>query len=344
MRSKLPFYVVLGLVSLASIWLIIKLFSSPTEENEQASNSRMKTRTSSGSKGDQSADREGLIKSTWGAKGSKDRFGRDLKARAQIDNETQNLKTLFEQGDLSVVKERLDKLLADNPNVPEYVAMLGDYYLALDDYASAEKTVRKLLELDPKNLFARETLSRTLAVRGNLEEAREEIFRVLRDNPGSESAMRKVLTYADMSGSPEHGVEDLRGMIADNPQNGNAYVVLAEKMAEMGNSEEAFNLSLKGAENDPENPGNHRILSIQYALKGDVQNSLVHSRYWSQFETNPQYKPAADLNYLERLEFAGNKAEAYEFAMNVDSDDPELQAKAEEIIKKYHPKNRTSKR
>ncbi len=335
--NKLSFYLVLGGLSIGSLWLIIKLLSSSSRDEETAS-SRVKTRSESSSElktasSSKKNEKEGLFTSIWSKSGSaKDRFGRDLKARAVIENETQNMKTLFESGDLGQMKARLDDLLKRYPNVPEYIALLGDYHLALDNYEEAEATVRQLLELDPDNLFARETLARTLAVRGNMDEAREELNEVLEKNPGSESALRKLVAFGEVQGDPAQGIADLRKQIAKNPKNGVAYVVLAESLLERGNTQEAYKASLEGVKNAPMVAGNYRNLSIYYSIQGDAKKSLEYARPWAEREDNPQYQAVAQAHLLHELERSGNVQEACETALRMDSDDPEVQAAANAMI------------
>lgn len=342
MRAKFSFYLVLGTVAVVSLWLIFKLFQSPSEEKSESAG-RIKTRDekSSTSSSSKANEKEGLYKSIWSTgSGAKDRFGRDLKERAVVDNEIQNMRTLFEKGDLNQVKALLDNLLKAHPDTPEYVAMLGDYYLALDKYEAAEQTVRHLLELDPKNSFARETLARTLAVRGKIDEARQEVYEVLHNNPRQESAIEKLIVFASMQGQEEKGMNEVRQFINNNPKNGPAYSVLAEKFLERGETEQAFKWAQAGAKNDPLAPGNHRLLAVHNAVNGNMPNYLEHSRMWAQYENNPDYRAAAELNLLQALEQNGQGEEAYDVALRVDTMDPDLKAKADEIIQKAGSQNK----
>ncbi len=337
MRSKVSFYLVLGASLLGSTWLFSRLISPPLDSKKAAERIKTEENKSPEAAAVEKA-KDKLFHSIW-MKGStaKDRFGRDLKARAVIDIETQSLRALFQKGDFVLVKAKLDELLKDNPNVPEYVAMLSDYYLALDKFENAQDAVRRLLALDPKNSIARETLARTLAVTGNLEEAKDEIYKVLRDNPQSESALQKLIVFAGMEGSEEKGIAEVREYVNQNPKSGAAYSVLAEKFLERGETAKAFEWAEAGAKADPTHAGNHRLLAVHHAVSGNMATYLEESRLWAQFESNTDYRAAADLNLLQALQQNGRFEEAYDVALRVETEDPDLRAKAEEIISKRQP-------
>lgn len=277
----------------------------------------------------------GLYRSMFGSGKLKDRFGRDLQEKAKIDLEADQLKNLFESGSWGEIKTRLDALLKDHPDVPEYVAMQADYLLAMDKYADAEKTIRHLIKLDPKNNYARETLARTLAVQGRVDDARDEVYEVLKNNPRSQSAMHKLVVFGEMQNDPEKGIQEIRQMIANNPENGAAHAVLSEALLERGRSQEAVQVAMQGAKADPASPGNHRVLAIHYAVEGKREEFLEHARQWAQFESNPEYRAAAELNLLEALEQNKLGDEAYEIALRLETNDPDLKAKAEEIVSRH---------
>ena len=323
---------------LGTIWLVGRLFS-PASMTSSSLPSLGSTQVEAKKEASEKKSGEKLFGSIWfSGPSAKDRFGRDLNTRAKIDLETQAMRVLFEKGDLALVKSKLDELLKNSPNVPEYVAMLGDYYLALDKYEQAEGAVRRLLEIDPKNTFARETLARALAVSGRLEEAREELYKVLSANPHQESALQKLIVFSGMEGSEEQGIAEVKDFIVSNPKIGAGYSVLAEKYLERGDIAKAYEWAKAGAEADQTHAGNHRLLAVHYAVQGDMAGYLRESRSWAQFESDPEYRAAADLNLIQALQKNGHQEEAYDVALRVETDDVDLKAKAEEIISKYRPR------
>jgi tetratricopeptide (TPR) repeat protein len=132
-------------------------------------------------------------------------------------------------------------------------------------------------------------------------------------------------------------------MIKENPKNGPAYVVLAETLLERGRTEQAYKVSLEGVRNAPRVAGNYRNLAVHYAVRGDMKNYVDYSRSWAELETNPQYKGAAELNYLQALMQSGNESEAFEVALRTNSDNPEVQAAANAIVEQVQKKKSKSR-
>lgn len=339
MNSKISFYIVLGVVVLASAWLVLRMIGPSNEEAKSSHKSEQRsTRVGIREKGTEtqshsSADKPGLFKGLWDRSGSgKDRFGRDLKEMAKVSQESTQLREMFLNGNLVEVKARLDQLMKDSPNVPEYVALLGDYYLALDKYEEAESTVRKLVDMDPNNSFAREILARTLAVRGNMKEAWSELYESLKINPQSESAIEKLVVFGQMRGDTDEGLGELKTFANNHPDNAHARVVLAEKLLDRGETDGAVRAAEEGARIDPSVAGNYRILSAHYSIEGNLKSYLDSAKKWAENETDPQYREAADINLIRAYQANGMVDEAREAAFRTEASSEDGRRFIEQVL------------
>jgi predicted Zn-dependent protease len=84
---------------------------------------------------------------------------------------------------LPTLREEIDIILALAPDHPGALGLAGNVELALPwgDLDKAEAAFRKGLKIDPRNTAVRLDLARLLIKRGNYDEARKELRRVLNE-------------------------------------------------------------------------------------------------------------------------------------------------------------------
>jgi tetratricopeptide (TPR) repeat protein len=107
----------------------------------------------------------------------------------------------------SSLREAIDR---DPHNYTLYL-MLGNLQLnELDDLDAAEKSYRKVLELNPKETDVREALAQTLIEEGELGEARDEYEKLKEQNKISYQGLYDLGRIYVRTGRPQEGLQDIK--------------------------------------------------------------------------------------------------------------------------------------
>ena len=105
------------------------------------------------------------------------------------------------------LREAIDR---DPHNYTLYL-MLGNLQLnELDDLGAAEKSYRKVLELNPKETDVREALAQTLIEEGELGEARDEYEKLKEQNKISYQGLYDLGRIYVRTGRPQEGLQDIK--------------------------------------------------------------------------------------------------------------------------------------
>lgn len=178
----------------------------------------------------------------------------ELKTAAEVENNIKVLTDLYDQGADADFLERLKSLIAQNSDVKEYAALLGDFYYNEGNWVEAEKAVRRLVELDPQNNFAKTSLAEILAVQGHYQDGQRINEQVLEHDPRNLDAMYGILSITDLQGRGELGVKVLEDLNKKDPSNGNVAAVLADSLLARGKSSDALKMAEATLKLDANNP------------------------------------------------------------------------------------------
>lgn len=299
MRSNLIVYVLVGGIFCLTAYLSYEFFLSD-ETDDSLSSSVAPTARSLESRREErfeleanttSPSKNELQDSVWAdesfsGRNSKDRFGRDLAQFAEVRATTNRLQEQLNKGDWQSVELELKRLLEKDPNIPEYQAMLGDYYLLLEQYGDAEEPVRKLMELDSSNLYAKITLADIVSVNGKPDEALSLIDEVLREQPDNSLALRGLLSTSAMKGPEElaRAEEKLKDLWMQNADNINAGSELVSHFISRGQMNEAEEIAEEIKRFDPESVAAQKTLAKLASAQFKQQEWLSHARQWVDLE------------------------------------------------------------
>jgi tetratricopeptide (TPR) repeat protein len=258
MGSRIYFYLVISLMLVVSGYVVFRLFFNGGSESRVSQSIQPK-----GDKQQKPSSTMRFSNSVTSGSGSvwtdprlKDvnAVGGELKTSAEIENNLKNLTSLYDQGADAEFLQRLKDLIAQNPNVKEYAALLGDYYYNEGSWAEAETAIKRLIELDPQNNFAKTAFGEVLAIQGRYEDGRHNDELVLASDPRNVDAMYGLIAIADMQGKPELGLKAVEEHYRKDPSNGNAAAVYAEGLFARGNLTEGYNIGSEALKLDPANP------------------------------------------------------------------------------------------
>ena len=146
------------------------------------------------------------------------------------------------------------KALESSPVTPSIATVRGRMALAHSDFESAYRAFNAALALDPNAIQAAWGRAETDRRFGNNEQARQELLRVLERDPKNLQALESLKQLdSDFSRWPE--AEDLeRRIIAADPHAGaSAYAQLAEMFLRSGDLEHAYNAMQDCLARDPYN-------------------------------------------------------------------------------------------
>ena len=131
-------------------------------------------------------------------------------------------------------------LLEKAPDVPEVHVNLGFVYAAREDWASAEASYLKALELRPGAADAAAALATVYRETGRLQMAADLVERTANENPGDALAQLNKGIYLVGANENERAIGAFEAAIAADPAMAEAYFRLGALMVGQGNSPEAI--------------------------------------------------------------------------------------------------------
>jgi arylsulfatase A-like enzyme/Tfp pilus assembly protein PilF len=151
------------------------------------------------------------------------------------------------------------------------------------------------LEEVPRDVFARQVLASTYAVRGEYEQALEHFTRALELAPGevgTHLGIANMLLGLDRIDDARNKAYEIRDM---DPERGDVYVLLARIEARMHNEDEAFALLDKAIELDPGSAGPHA-----YNFMGHLHHQALRCQ-----EAREAFNKAIEIDGLNGEAHAG---------------------------------------
>lgn len=202
-----------------------------------------------------------------------ERAARELSTGAEVRSNLEILGQLLQQDQSTEFLTRVNQLIADHPNVAEYVAIKADYYYMDQNWVAAEETVERLLELDPENILARGTLGELKGILGKYDEGLQTLDIVLERDPANLQALYGVISISDLQGQSDLGIKRILDLADQHPQSGNIAVVKADILFSQGKRAERREVLSRAMESDPTNPHPFRVAASDALRDGDYEES-----------------------------------------------------------------------
>lgn len=291
MSGKFGFYAILSAIVVLTLWVGSYVFS-PFEkesseqvvqkhsENADAKESERELRQKSPEAKESQRKRpssvwqdERFFEGDWEA-----RFGRSLKENAQIERKLDQLSELYQARRDEEFLSRLEPLIEENPDVPEYVALLGDYHYNEGNWEEAEEAISDLLELDPENSFARTTLAEVHLYQRENDKALDALNSVLEQDPGYPDALNGLVALYEVQGNLEKGYARIEEIYQENPNNGNTAAVYAETLAAQMRFEERREVLEQAVRDEPDNLLIRNALAEEAITEEDFEAAREHVR------------------------------------------------------------------
>lgn len=291
MKTKLLYLGVLSVLSLSAYFLIQDLFltdeSSPQDEiklsekttksaetpqsHDPSDSARKSRRLSEGSKVSKKAKN-----SVWGENWFKS-DDPSAQERLTINQEITDLKKLYFKDRKAYLAKALE-LHQQNPNVPEYVAAVGDYYLNEGDKANAAVYLEKLIELKPDNYFARNTLADIHAKSGDYSKARDIYLGTINQGSDNLYAYQGYLTSSMILGKQSEAQADILKRYEANPKQTNLALTAAQVLMAQNKIKERERVLAQIQKNDPYHPIFNQVRALESLSKGDHEAVLRYGQ------------------------------------------------------------------
>jgi len=162
----------------------------------------------------------------------------------------------------------LQKLIAENPEMPMPYSKLGDCYLKMHEFEKAEPAFRKAMVLEPKFTGAEMGLAKTFMRLGNFEEATTVLEKVTARIPNqAEAHVLLQIAYARSNRVPET-ISECQKVLKYFPRSYGTHLTLGQFLAKSGDLEGAVPKLQEAAALRPETPAPHLYLADVYTKLG----------------------------------------------------------------------------
>jgi len=162
----------------------------------------------------------------------------------------------------------LQKLIAENPEMPMLYFKLGGCYMNLHQYDKAAPMLRKAVELDPKFTMAEMGLGRTLMRLGDMDGATAVFEKVVARMPNMADAhIFLEIAYAQSGHFPE-SISEGDKVLQYFPKNYGTYIIQGRSLAKEGNFDQAIAKLEKAEALRPDSGEPHAVLAEVYEQMG----------------------------------------------------------------------------
>ncbi len=167
----------------------------------------------------------------------------------------------------------INKAIAAQDDVPEYYAKLARVQLALGNYLPAFDAYERVIELEPKNKEAIEAMAELSYAGGSLDDSEKFADQILAGQPRS---LRMLLVKGSIAAARHEAVETKEiadNMLAIDPGNEGAAILLARALLMSGDREGAIGTLERSIANDGESQPKLMALMDLYAGANNFQRT-----------------------------------------------------------------------
>ncbi len=214
----------------------------------------------------------------------------DPKDKIETIKTIRRLNDLLDDGHIEECIPILQKLIAENPDMPMPYFKLGGIYADRKEYEKALPLLRKAVEMDPKFVQAEMGLGRTLMRVGEFEQATTVFEKLTASAPylGDAHVLLEI-AYARTNRVPET-ISECEKVLKFFPESYGTYLTLGQFLAKSGDLEGAVPKLEKAAALRPGVPAPHMVLADVYARLGrqaDAERERAEGRRLGANPTSP---------------------------------------------------------
>jgi arylsulfatase A-like enzyme/Flp pilus assembly protein TadD len=198
--------------------------------------------------------------------------GADPKDKIATANTIRNTNALLDNGHYEEAVPILEKLIAQEPDMPMLYFKLGGVYMHLEQYDRAYPMLSKAVELDPKFTMAELDLSKTLMRLGDVQGATIVLERLTARVPNLIDA-HLLLEIAYARANRAETISECEKVLKIMPEQYGTYMVLGRYLAKSGDPAAALPKLQKAAMLRPQRAEPHIALAEVYDLLGREEDA-----------------------------------------------------------------------
>lgn len=269
----------------------------------------------------ESKSRTKMADSVWGdarLKALKD--ARSTERQAEIDRESAALMDLFQNHQDDEFLAKILGLIAANPDVIEYKAMLADLYLDQGELEKAEEVLSAMKALAPESDFVKRMLGGVQYEQGKLAEAKENLNAALEINPGAEDALYGKIAIGDAEGSLPTAMKEIGDMVAAGKKHPNLYRVYSDVLDSQWDRQKSRAIVEQGLREFPNDRGLLVKAGDQAAQAADFESAV---RQWEKAYEMDSKDPMLRERLVSAWMRTGQKEKAIALLKDAQKDSPD---------------------
>jgi len=180
----------------------------------------------------------------------------------------------FRKGDYGMAVAEASEVAADDPLFHKARYLLGESWLALKEFAEAEKEFRALLKSRPESVPVLTGLARSLAGLGKFEDAEALLRKALRLEPRDPAPRRALGECLAADGKPREARKELEAATKLDPRDPLTARLLVEITVSAGDTSGASKAAEAFRRADPKHPLGDFLLGLVQDRIGDVRAAV----------------------------------------------------------------------
>jgi tetratricopeptide (TPR) repeat protein len=258
---------------------------------------------------------------------------------------------------LKEMREALSRAEKENsPNLGEIFIELGNIHLLQKDWDEAERAFRKVLELNPKLLRAREGLSAIYMAKGDGERARQELITATKIDPENEEALHRLGDFYFQTKRLDEYEKFYREFLQQKPKSMIAKRKMVEILLSKGDLKSAKNYADEILKAEPGDTNGlffrGRIYLIEKEFRKAFDDLIKVTSADPKFAPGFYYLAVAQIGLSDIAQARGSLLKALELSPTAieprltlaevyfNSGDPEAARRETDAILKHMPDNR----
>jgi Flp pilus assembly protein TadD len=224
-------------------------------------------------------------------------------ARSNINQALANASAAHAAGRLTEAQIFYQQVLAEDPNHPAALQMLGVIALASGRNDDAIDLIRRAIQIKPDSAEAYNNLGSALRAKGKLDEATQSYFHAIQLKPTLASARNNLGVALAAQYQYDQAIDSYHRAIAINPEFAQAHHNLGNALGAIGKFDEAADSFRKVIALKPDNADAHLNLAMTLLMKGDFLPA------WPEYEWRWKVATSAKKPQFSQPQWTGEPLE-----------------------------------
>ena len=208
-----------------------------------------------------------------------------------------------------LVFDTLKQGLVNNPGSKTLRKALAQKFFLKKDFVAAEANLRKILELDPKDVNVHGDLGDLFGSMGDFAKAEKEFATIKEKTSGAPIAFMKLADLFERQGQKDKALRELRAGYEKNPQSAEIMAQLVQYHVKQGEVGAAIKICQERIQKDPKDAVAHNLLGRVYLA--DKKYAEAEASLQKAMDLNPTW-PRPYENMASMYVMQGQRTKAIE--------------------------------